>query len=169
MTMTDHAALAYLVEMGTTVAHPLVKDVVRIGRDPANDILVRDATVSRVHAEVRLFGVTRSISVMGSTGARVNDERVTTPMVLSAGDKVEIGNRTFVFQEGALPPGISLYTGHGPDIHADPLLATTTVSNPVIRPVAKQGSGRSLRGIGVVIAVIAALVLGFCTFMPKAS
>lgn len=173
--MADRAELAYLVEMGTTTAHPLAKDVIRIGRDPANDILIRDATVSRVHAEVRLFGVTRSISVVGSTGARVNDERVTTPMVLSAGDRIEIGNKTFVFQEGALPPGISLYSGHGPDVHQEALLATTTVTPAVISPRAQTGapaavaSRSRVRWIGVGIAVVAALVLGFCTFMPRAN
>jgi hypothetical protein len=166
--MAERAELAYLIEMGTPTAHPMVKDVVRIGRDPTNDILIRDATVSRLHAEVRLFGVTRSLSVVGSTGARVNDERVTTPMVLSAGDRIEIGNRTFVYQEGALPPGISVYAGHGPDIQSDPLLATTTVSNPVIVPVPAGTNGSRLRWIGGVVAVALALVLGFCTFMPRA-
>ena len=166
--MTDRPELAFLIEMGTPTAHPLAKDVVRIGRDPSNEILIRDATVSRLHAEVRLFGVTRSISVVGSTGARVNDERVTTPMVLSAGDRIEIGNRTYVFHEGKLPPGISVYAGHGPEASQDPLLATTTVSNPVIAPLANAATGSRARWIGVVIAVVLALVLGFCTFMPRA-
>ena len=166
--MTDRAGLAYLIELGTPTAHPLAKDVVRIGRDPTNDILIRDATVSRLHAEVRMFDVTRSLAVVGSTGARVNDERVTTPIVLSAGDRIEIGNKTFVYQEGPLPPGITLYTGHGPDIHQDPLLATTTVSNPVIVPIVKATTGSRVRWIGIGVAVALALVLGFCTFMPRA-
>jgi len=165
--MADRGAVAYLLETGTTIAYPLLKDVVRIGRDPANEILIRDATVSRLHAEVRLFGVTRSLAVVGSTGARVNDERVTTPMVLSAGDRVEIGNRMFVFHEGALPPGITRYAGHGPETHQDPLLATTTVSNRVIAPTVNRDGWATrsrVRWIGALIAIVTLLV-AFCSYL----
>ena len=166
--MADQGEACFLIEMGTPTAHPLAKKVVRIGRDPSNEILIRDATVSRLHAEVRLFDETRSLAVVGSTGARVTDERVTTPMGLSAGARIEIGARTFVFHVGTLPPGISLYSGHGPDAQADPLLATTTVSNPVIPPVvASANATRSvLRWVGVAIAVALALGLAFCSYMP---
>ena len=56
--MPREGTVAHLIEVGSSLAHPLVTPVVRIGRDPESDILVRDATVSRHHAEIRLaFGV----------------------------------------------------------------------------------------------------------------
>ena len=96
---SDATRVAHLIESGTRVAHPLVLAVVRLGRDPMCEVLVRDATVSRTHAEVRTTGGARVLTVMGSTGARMNDLRVTAPVTLTHGDRIEIGLRTFTYHE----------------------------------------------------------------------
>ena len=159
--------VAHLIETGTTVAHPLVTPIVRIGRDPENEILVRDATVSRLHAEVRsAFGV-RTLTVMGSTGGRVNDERVEAPVVLTPGDLVEIGARRFTYHEGELPSGVMSYVGHGQEAHGDPLLARTTQSNPVVRldqlpPSAAPTPGRDW---GSLALVAIAFLFGCCVYL----
>ena len=127
---------AHLIESGTHVAHPLTQALVRLGRDAACEVLVRDATVSRRHAEVRSIGTTRVLTVTGSTGARVNDSRISAPVTLAHGDRIEIGLRSYVYHQGELPAGISSYVGHGQEAQLeaqqDPLLARTTQSNPVI-------------------------------------
>ena len=128
--------VAHLIESGTHVAHPLTQALVRLGRDAACEVLVRDATVSRRHAEVRSIGTTRVLTVTGSTGARVNDSRISAPVTLAHGDRIEIGLRSYVYHQGELPAGISSYVGHGQEAQLeaqqDPLLARTTQSNPVI-------------------------------------
>ena len=159
--------VAHLIETGTTLAHPLVTPVVRIGRDPENEILVRDATVSRLHAEVRsAFGV-RTLTVMGSTGARVNAERVEAPLLLTPGDLIEIGSRRFTYHEGDLPAGVMSYVGHGQEAHGDPLLSRTTQSNPVVRAdqfpgVAPAKPGRDW---GSLVLVTIAFLFGCCMYL----
>ena len=157
--------VAHLIEGGTRVAHPLTLPLVRLGRDAACEVLVRDATVSRLHAEVRSSGATRVLTVTGSTGARVNDSRVSAAVTLTHGDRVEIGLRTYIYHEGELPAGISSYVGHGQEAQQDPLLARTTQSNPVIdreEAEALLGLRRANRFDWVTLAIMAAaFAIGF--------
>ena len=158
--------VAHLLEGGTQLAHPLAVALVRLGRDPLIcEILVRDATVSRLHAEVRTTGARRVLTVRGSTGARVNDFRVTAPVTLSHGDRLEIGQRSYQYHEGELPLGFTSYVGHGHDAQQDPLLSRTTQSNPVIAPgdaARWLKEGRDTSGKWATVAVVvAAFALGF--------
>ena len=164
--MTDAApVVAHLIESGTRVAHPLVTAVVHLGRDPACDVLLRDATVSRRHAEVHTTSGYRVLTVTGSTGARVNDARVTAPMTLAHGDRIEIGIRSYIYHEGELPAGINSYVGHGQDTQQDPLLLRTTQSNPVVVPEDVPGLfGRSASDGAdwtTIAIVVAAFAIGF--------
>lgn len=164
--MADAAMrVAHLIESGTRIAHPLVTDVVRLGRDPACEVLVRDATVSRTHASVRTADGTRVLTVTGSTGARVNEFRVTAPVTLAHGDRLEIGLRSYVYHEGELPAGISSYVGHGQDAQQDPLLSRTTQSNPVVVPEDLPGLFGLRRAGGMdwttIAIMVAAAALGF--------
>jgi hypothetical protein len=160
--------IAHLIEVGTQLAHPLVTPVVRIGRDPASDILVRDATVSRQHAEVQsAFGV-RTLTVSGSTGARVNDERVDGPRALTHGDLIEIGSRRFTYHEGELPAGVVSFVGAGQDLLADPSLVHTTQSNPVIRPQDLPAPRESGTPFGTLVLVAIAFLFGWCVYMGGA-
>lgn len=111
---TAAPSTAWLVDDAAHVAHPLSAEQVRIGRDPGSEVLLRDATVSRHHAAVRHEAGRHVLHVTGSTGARVNGMRVSAAHVLDAGDTIEIGTRCFRYATGALPAGITLYTGHDP-------------------------------------------------------
>ena len=154
--------VAHLIEAGTSLAHPVVTPLVKIGRDPTSDVLVRDATVSRLHAEVRTaFGI-RTLTVAGSTGARLNDERVEAPVVLTHGDLLEIGSRRFTFHEGELPNGVLSYVGHGQEAPADPLLQHTTQSNPVIEESSARAAWRGRRAWGLGLLVVITIVFAYC-------
>ena len=159
--------VAHLIEGGTRLAHPLVTSVVRIGRDPASDILVRDATVSRLHAEVRLAQGVRTLSVPGSTGGRVNEARVEAPIALRHGDVVEIGIRQFTYHEGELPAGIMSYVGHGQEAQGDDLLSRTTQSSPVVLPhdLSRTSGGRRGASWSNVAIVAAAFLFGCCLYL----
>lgn len=64
----------------------------RIGRGPTSDIRFDDASVSRSHACIRVERDRVLIEELGSrNGVRVNGAAARGPVMLSPGDKVEIG------------------------------------------------------------------------------
>jgi hypothetical protein len=69
-----------------------------IGRSKEADCVLRDANVSRRHAELRRSGSGDwTIADLGSTnGVKVNGRRVTTSR-LNPGDRVTVGTTTFLF------------------------------------------------------------------------
>jgi DNA-binding NtrC family response regulator len=62
-----------------------------IGRDPGADIVLKDRSVSRRHATVRIAGGEVHIEDRGKNGTRVNEQRVSAPHLLRSGDEVAIG------------------------------------------------------------------------------
>ena len=160
----------HLIEVGTHLAHPLAVPVVRIGRDTTSDVLVRDATVSRLHAELRATGDRWTVHVLGSTGATVNGARVDTPIALATGDILEIGSRRFTLHEGELPAGIMSYVERGHDPLSDPLLSRTTQSNPVVDPntLSSQLRGTPVTNWTNVLIVALAFALGCGLYLAAA-
>lgn len=72
--------------------YELVKDVVTLGRDMSNDIVINDAESSRHHARLTKQGVTYVVEDLGSTnGTFVNSARLSTPRPLNPGDMMGIG------------------------------------------------------------------------------
>ncbi|HKZ70832.1 MAG TPA: FHA domain-containing protein [Anaerolineales bacterium] len=70
----------------------MVKDVMTMGRDMSNDIVINDAEASRHHARLTKQGSSYVIEDLGSTnGTFVNSARLSTPRTLSAGDVIGIG------------------------------------------------------------------------------
>ena len=67
----------------------------RIGREPDNDIVVSDLSVSSHHAELRkVAGAYRIVDLGSTNGTFVNEQRVTAAL-LSDGDMVGLGDSTF--------------------------------------------------------------------------
>jgi pSer/pThr/pTyr-binding forkhead associated (FHA) protein len=63
-----------------------------VGRGPANTIVVPDTFASAEHALISWRGGQWWLEDLGSrNGTRLNDETVTTPAVLSAGDVISVG------------------------------------------------------------------------------
>jgi cytochrome P450/NADPH-cytochrome P450 reductase len=85
----------------------------RIGREPDNDIVVSDLSVSSHHAELRTVAGGYRIVDLGSTnGTFVNEQRVTAAL-LSDGDMVGLGDSTFRLVGHELQPFI------GTAVHAE--------------------------------------------------
>jgi pSer/pThr/pTyr-binding forkhead associated (FHA) protein len=79
-------------DAGETVLLPLDNDVVRVGRSPANDIVLDDASVSRRHALLARRGETTFVLDDRSlNGVRVNGERV-SEAPLRDGDALVLGH-----------------------------------------------------------------------------
>lgn len=68
---------------------------ISIGRNTANDLIVDDASVSRVHAELIIYSDGRiSISDLNSkNGTYLNGKRILQPEILNPDDIVSIGNK----------------------------------------------------------------------------
>jgi hypothetical protein len=78
---------------------PLNQDVVTLGRDPSNTIVISDPQVSRQHARIARRGGPLVLEDLGSTnGTFVNGMRLMGAHSLSAGDVIGLGEAvTFTF------------------------------------------------------------------------
>jgi pSer/pThr/pTyr-binding forkhead associated (FHA) protein len=73
-------------------------DVVGCGRDPGNEIVLDDVTVSRKHTEFHRGAGEYTVCDMGSlNGTYVNGERVRTA-TLTTGDEVRIGRYVLLYR-----------------------------------------------------------------------
>lgn len=71
----------------------LERDVVNVGRDLANDIVIRDAQVSRYHLRLMLREHDYQIEDLGSAnGTRVSGAQIGGPTSLNDGDMIAIGD-----------------------------------------------------------------------------
>ena len=71
----------------------LEREVVNLGRDLANDIVIRDAQVSRYHLRLTLRGPDYHLEDLGSSnGTRVNGAQMGAPAPLNDGDFIAIGD-----------------------------------------------------------------------------
>jgi pSer/pThr/pTyr-binding forkhead associated (FHA) protein len=71
--------------------------VVAIGRDPENDVLLADRSISKRHALMRLVGGEYVIEDLGSlNGIFINGERV-KKAALRSGDTLKLGNTILRF------------------------------------------------------------------------
>lgn len=75
----------------------LLKEVVSIGREAQNDIVLKDSEISRNHARISRKGGAYVLEDLGSTnGTFVNKRRLTAPRALAAGDEIGLGGNVVV-------------------------------------------------------------------------
>lgn len=90
--------LAFVVTDGTEIVYELSpRSVLRIGRDPENDAVLRDPKVSRCHAEIRFekgFYVLHDLS--SANGSYINGKRVTVAPLMD-GARIRLGNSIATF------------------------------------------------------------------------
>lgn len=74
-------------------------DGTTIGRDPGNDIVLDDSSVSAQHAKVRLEGKTFALFDLASTNRTLVNGTEITRQELADGDRVEFGRKALVFKQ----------------------------------------------------------------------
>jgi hypothetical protein len=126
-------ATAYLVYEFERRAYPLSDSGFTIGRDSSSDIVIREPSVSRSHAEVRAEGGEYVLHTSGTTGTRVNGEYVNTPRQLKDGDRIEVGTAELTFRRSKLPLGVSIVDPAERRAPYDDVTSRRpTISNPIL-------------------------------------
>ena len=153
-------AQSYLVYEFERRAYPLTTDAFSIGRDAVSQIVIREPSVSRAHAEVRAEGDAFVLHANGPTGTKLNGAPVVAPEKLTDGDRIEVGSAELTFRRGRLPLGVSVVdlasrAGHDPDA----MTKRDTITNPILASTPtsterKKGTPTTL--LFLIVLVIAA-------------
>lgn len=113
----------------------LAKEVLVIGRDVNNDIVVNDAEVSRTHTRLTLQGEGYLAEDLASTnGTFINGQRLTTPRLLRSGDMLGMGE-TVVMEFGMIKGSAdSTVVAAGSFSYAPPPAAASSPADAGPRP-----------------------------------
>lgn len=72
--------------------YPIMRSEITIGRDPAADVLINDAEISRRHAIIKMIPEGYTIEDLGSTnGTIINNQRIVGPHLLRSGEMIYLG------------------------------------------------------------------------------
>lgn len=84
--------------------YELNKDIITLGRDITNDIVINDPEVSRHHTRMTRGAGGYTLEDLGSTnGTFINGQRLTGARPLSSGDLVSLGETVTLAYESTLP------------------------------------------------------------------
>ena len=153
---------AFLVDAQNRRAYPLNRRVVQIGREIGCNIVLKDSSVSRFHADIRSEGGQHVIYSMGSGGTKVGEETIKNPKMLREGDEIRIGRATFTFTQGKAPAGMKVVDL---EEHADESFARRET---VVYQKAISGSDETFkikRGPGPVVVGAVVVILGVVAWL----
>ena len=105
------AQFQFVMRVGPSVGSifPLDSKELIIGRDPACDVSIIDAEVSRKHARLIWQGEGFTLEDLGSTnGTFVNSKRISTPHLLRVGDTVAFGENVALLYEAVYDPDATM-------------------------------------------------------------
>lgn len=167
----------------------LDRDVLTLGRDSSNSIVINDPQVSRQHARITRQGGMMVIEDLGSTnGTYINGRRLTGPHVLTNGDAIGLGEvvtltcygevqsgvteavagrpatvpaSSFAPSPAAAPPTPSY--APPPQVAPPPPLPAYAAAPPMAEaPVIDEGTGRTKRGVLFGCGCLVLLVIAAC-------
>ena len=158
-------ATAYLVYESERHAYRLTEDGFKIGRDASSNIVLREPSVSRFHAEVRAEGGEYVLHTSGATGTLLNGNSVNTPQQLTEGDRIGIGTAELTFRRSKLPLGVSIVdraeSRPGDD---DILNRRTTISNPIL---GGRQPGQRLSALPLLIFALVIVLIAIYYFLTR--
>jgi len=142
----------------------LANDVIFIGRDVGNDIVIGDAEISRQHARISKTPGGYVIEDLGSTnGTYIAGQRLTTPHLLAPGDLVAFGESvTLTFD--STDPGAAATVARPAEPIPAPTPAPVAAAAPVVEaPEAqpeKKRRGWVVVGIGCLAIIVICVAVG---------
>ena len=160
-TETANQSNAYVIYELERRAFRVSEIPVRIGRDAANDVVLRESAVSRFNTEIHRENGQAVVVSSGSTPTFVNGEQVENQAVLTDGAKIEVGTAVLTYTEKKLPIGVSIVErAKRESAREDVINRRDTIKHPLIKgPTAEVGPDPLLRTkvMAVVLIVVALL------------
>ena len=166
---------------------PLEGDIITIGRESENGIVINDAEVSRKHTQFVFQGGKYIITDLGSTnGTFINGQRLTGQHILQPGEVISLGEQINLLFEAIVqvdPNATMISAGHAAPVATPRPAATPPPMRPAVEPVsqpvyagqvpsgpapavpapAKIGNSRMI--LIIVIALLLCLVCGCIGFL----
>ena len=155
---------AYVIYEFERRAYRLSDVPVRIGRDAANDIVLRESAVSRFNTEVRRENDSAVVYSPGSTPTLINGEPVVDHATLTEGARIEVGSAVLTYTEKRLPIGVSIVERANRGTKRDDVAnRRDTIKHPLIKgPTAEEPPDPLLRTkVMLVVLVVVALLYFF--------
>lgn len=158
--------------------YELNKDVMTLGRDITNDVVISDPEVSRHHARLNRTGMGYSAEDLGSTnGIFVNGQRVRGLHALSHGDMLGIGETVLLAYEALAVPAESQATLVGSAAAAPPAarprpappMADEEEVGPVLNRSLVIGCAIALVAACCIVTAILLITGAWCPYIPGAN
>jgi predicted component of type VI protein secretion system len=148
---------SHLIDTRAKLAYPLNNRSTPIGRDASNDVMLRDPSASRFHAEIRREAGGFALHSMGSAGATVNGTPMKAPRLLAEGDRIEIAFTEFRFTQQQLPTGVTVAPLHSAE--NDEAARRSTIGSE--RSVVDEGNSASRHSnrVKLIIALVLVAIL----------
>jgi pSer/pThr/pTyr-binding forkhead associated (FHA) protein len=162
---------AFLVDLSTSLAYPLGDEIVGIGRDAVNQIVLKDAATSRFHADVRRAPTGAFVfRSMGTNGSTLNDTPAgRTPRPLADGDTIRVGGSSLRFTTTP-PPGTRVVApkevAPGPRAPKPTPIYRSDEPNTVPPPVEPRVARRG-RLMAITVAILVAVVVLVALWMRR--
>ncbi len=115
-------------------AYPIGADPFTIGRAGSCDIVIREPSVSRIHAEITHSSEGFVIKPLGVRPTIVNGAPLEGDATLHHGDQLEIGSAKLTLNEFSLPLGVSIIDNSRkkPTVYDDVDNRRPTITNPIL-------------------------------------
>jgi len=145
--------------------YELTKEVVSIGRESNNDVIVPDGAMSRNHCQLRRQGNGYVVQDLGSrNGTFVNQERIAAARPLRVGDTIRIGQTSIRIEDNApaAAPSVSQPTAVPPPAVAQSIPRPVAAQVPV-QPSAPSSNSNMVFIIGGVVVglIVVAMILSY--------
>ena len=99
LTADQKATLRILLPTGDLFDREITRVETQLGKNPRNDIMIADSSVSTTHALIRNEGGNYTVSDLGSrNGTYLNGERILEPRPLQHGDVIGLGLSKLTFR-----------------------------------------------------------------------
>jgi hypothetical protein len=138
--MPDSSAFKLTIRQGPkpNQVFDLDQDVLSLGREAGNDLVIEDPQISRRHARLTRQGNSYLLEDLGSTnGTFVNGSRVSTPVLLANGDLIGLADTVVLaVQIPVVIDAGETFVGHATDADTTSVKQGPPATQPAFTPVA---------------------------------
>ena len=163
--------VAHLVETRGQAALSLHRISTGIGSDESNALVLDCDGASSFHAELRREAGGHVLRAPEAAVVKLNGRPVTSPLLLSEGDEVEIADQRFRYTRKPLADGVAAATQHhvtsGTRAEAIPAVSRRVKASPANELSSVVTLRSPMRAVAFVSSVIAAVAIATLLFMRR--